>query len=392
MNGVLYRTAKDEKDYRGGNNNFCSIFKLVDCVNNLFDRMEVPETVNESKQITEKLYSWDEIQDMVSACHKDAKLKKKVLSKLTTAGPLGKKDKADTEYVIDCGDADYFERFDSAVTDNFITAYLIATGAELNESEEMSYTMYKGYDISYNFYGRGEYTVQYCGDDVLFHSEDDAKAFIDRIVAGELDEATIIDEEKDFEGEVELDYLIAFNDRLDQDEFKAIAEYLSEYIGGKKPALKTGKIDWEYGSGDGDFVGFNDSAFSLEIDDDDQTIEIYGFMPYSVPAGEDGSDGDGLDDAVYQEILKSIILSAPAASDLTKQDIKVRTLSEPVDRQYYRNWDSYVSRLAYDEYLSGPDPDRKWKEMHGESIDLTGAINQILEGKSLKTVVENLLS
>lgn len=40
---------------------------------------------------------------------------------------------------------------------------------------------YKDYDITYNFYGNGEYTVQYCGDDVWFTSEKEAREFIDDI-------------------------------------------------------------------------------------------------------------------------------------------------------------------------------------------------------------------
>lgn len=40
---------------------------------------------------------------------------------------------------------------------------------------------YKGYDITYNFYGNNEYTVEFCGDDVVFTTEAEAKAFIDQI-------------------------------------------------------------------------------------------------------------------------------------------------------------------------------------------------------------------
>ena len=37
MNGVLYRTAKDEKDYTGGPNHFCSINELADRIRFYFD-------------------------------------------------------------------------------------------------------------------------------------------------------------------------------------------------------------------------------------------------------------------------------------------------------------------------------------------------------------------
>ena len=42
-------------------------------------------------------------------------------------------------------------------------------------------TEYKGYYIEYNIYGQNEYSVQYCGDDFLFKTPEEAKAFIDRI-------------------------------------------------------------------------------------------------------------------------------------------------------------------------------------------------------------------
>lgn len=40
---------------------------------------------------------------------------------------------------------------------------------------------YKGFYIEYNFYGRNEYTVQYCGDDCYFETEEAAREFIDSI-------------------------------------------------------------------------------------------------------------------------------------------------------------------------------------------------------------------
>lgn len=48
-----------------------------------------------------------------------------------------------------------------------------------------SYTMYKGYGIEYNFYGKKEYTVQYAGDDIWFKTEAEAKKFIDEITSKE---------------------------------------------------------------------------------------------------------------------------------------------------------------------------------------------------------------
>lgn len=46
---------------------------------------------------------------------------------------------------------------------------------------------YKGYAIEKNFYGNGEYSVQYAGDDFIFASEEDAKKFIDEMKASEAD-------------------------------------------------------------------------------------------------------------------------------------------------------------------------------------------------------------
>ena len=40
---------------------------------------------------------------------------------------------------------------------------------------------YKGLYIEFNFYGSNEYNVQYCGDDVWFETEAEAKNFIDEI-------------------------------------------------------------------------------------------------------------------------------------------------------------------------------------------------------------------
>lgn len=44
---------------------------------------------------------------------------------------------------------------------------------------------YKGYAIEHNMLGMNEYTVQYCGDEVVFFTETDAKEFIDEITEGE---------------------------------------------------------------------------------------------------------------------------------------------------------------------------------------------------------------
>lgn len=42
-------------------------------------------------------------------------------------------------------------------------------------------TEYKGFYIEFNLYGMKEYSVQYCGDDLIFQTEEEAKEFIDSI-------------------------------------------------------------------------------------------------------------------------------------------------------------------------------------------------------------------
>lgn len=41
---------------------------------------------------------------------------------------------------------------------------------------------YRGIEIEKNIYGQGEFTVQWCGDDVWFTSEEDAMMFIDSMM------------------------------------------------------------------------------------------------------------------------------------------------------------------------------------------------------------------
>ena len=66
-------------------------------------------------------------------------------------------------------------------------------------------------------------------------------------------------------------------------------------------------------------------------------------------------------------------------------------MNKPAGNQYEDNWDSYCSRMAYADYLSEPDPDRAWKQMHGESININQAVDQVLEGKSFEAVVKSVL-
>lgn len=55
-------------------------------------------------------------------------------------------------------------------------------GRPVNEGMFDNSVRYKGYDIEYNFYNEGEYTVQYQGDDIWFKSMEEAQTFIDELL------------------------------------------------------------------------------------------------------------------------------------------------------------------------------------------------------------------
>ena len=54
---------------------------------------------------------------------------------------------------------------------------------EVYKSLSESIEEYKGFQIEYDLYKQNEYTVQYNGDDIVFNSIDEAKQFIDEIIA-----------------------------------------------------------------------------------------------------------------------------------------------------------------------------------------------------------------
>lgn len=43
------------------------------------------------------------------------------------------------------------------------------------------FTVYKGHEIYFDLFHMGEVSVQYCGDEVVFNNEEEAKSFIDDI-------------------------------------------------------------------------------------------------------------------------------------------------------------------------------------------------------------------
>ena len=52
----------------------------------------------------------------------------------------------------------------------------------ITEREVNKMIEYKGYYIETNFYGENEISVQYCGDDVIFPTIQEAKEFIDELI------------------------------------------------------------------------------------------------------------------------------------------------------------------------------------------------------------------
>lgn len=42
---------------------------------------------------------------------------------------------------------------------------------------------YRNYGIEYNFYGQGEYSVFFAGDDVIFNTITEAEDFVDKIIS-----------------------------------------------------------------------------------------------------------------------------------------------------------------------------------------------------------------
>ena len=130
--------------------------------------------ISESKIINEKLYSMDEVQDMITACRKDKELAKKVV-----AGVNGARDQAAVRNAIASGWYESFLKYDSAVIDKFITAYeKVSKKRNAVKESEHKVVPYRDYDLDYNLYGHGEYTMHYQGDDIVFDSFEEAKDFI----------------------------------------------------------------------------------------------------------------------------------------------------------------------------------------------------------------------
>lgn len=58
---------------------------------------------------------------------------------------------------------------------------MITTGKEVKMYNTINGRWYKGYYIEHNFYGKGEYTVDFEGSDLWFTTQREAKEFIDSI-------------------------------------------------------------------------------------------------------------------------------------------------------------------------------------------------------------------
>lgn len=101
----------------------------------------------------------------------------------------GQYDPADVNEPVEAQDdgfSDVFRKVGNAVSKFAGYANKVETSENFDSDEKVEkmkdgFIRYKGYDIEYNFYGKGEYTVQYQGDDVWFKTEQEAKKFIDEI-------------------------------------------------------------------------------------------------------------------------------------------------------------------------------------------------------------------
>ena len=93
------------------------------------------------------------------------------------------------EWFEDYSTEDYDDEDLELTTDDRNAGYWFES---LDDSSDNFPMEYKGYDIEYNFYKMNEYTVQYCGDDIVFNSLEKAKKFIDDITKEESLNETIL--------------------------------------------------------------------------------------------------------------------------------------------------------------------------------------------------------
>ena len=69
------------------------------------------------------------------------------------------------------------------IYDNMVSERQVNKKKKMNKAYKIDFMnfKYKNMDIMYNFYGEGEYSVQYCGDDYIFKTEKEAEIFIDSL-------------------------------------------------------------------------------------------------------------------------------------------------------------------------------------------------------------------
>lgn len=92
------------------------------------------------------MYTMDQVQDMLTKVKNDPKLKTAILKQFGK----GHMDQNAIADVISNGWVDRFERYDSAVCDNFIIAYEKCTGKNLDESTLKDYELELEFTITFN--------------------------------------------------------------------------------------------------------------------------------------------------------------------------------------------------------------------------------------------------
>ena len=158
---------------------------------------------------------------------------------------------------------------DEGLHDDFWKSYKESTKAvksAIKESKEESLVesqdniiKYKGYLIEKDFYGQGEYTVQYMGDDVWFKTLDAAKEFIDDIKDVESIEEKKIREHLEQISDRAYGQWVALKNKMGD-------EYLADYVIDNIPKHEAELI-----------IDYLADVNGIEVDDEGNNLE-HGFL------------------------------------------------------------------------------------------------------------------
>ena len=100
---------------------------------------------------------------------------------------------------------------------------------------------YKGYGVDYDIYGKGEYTVSVDGDDVMFKTYDQAKAYIDKFTGDSTNNADKLKGKSSDteEEEFDVEYWTTYNGRTakqyarvtsGKDDMYSVRDYIKKYV------------------------------------------------------------------------------------------------------------------------------------------------------------------